>query len=134
MILLQAGFESQTWSTADVITIVTILISGGSVWLKLIVDKTKMQSHIDTLKADLDKEKNERKEDISNVIAAKSTIKFELNKKLDVENQKIHDRITKTQEHHEKSMKNVATEFKAINLSLGEIQTGIARIEGKLGK
>ena len=93
-----------------------------------------MQGKIDVLTEKMDTEKEERKDEISKVIAAKATIKFELNQKLNDENQKIHDRITKTQDHHEKGMKNVASEFKAINTQLGEIQTGIARIEGKIGK
>ena len=91
-----------------------------------------MQGKIDVLADKVEVEKTDRKESIEKIIAAKATIKFELNQKLTEENQKIHDRITKTQDHHEKGMKNVDREFKAINTQLSEIQTGIGRIEGKL--
>lgn len=121
-----------TWTTANVLTIGAVVAGFVGQWIKMLINKTKLESKIETLESNLIREMDDRKSSIDSIVVAKSTIKFELNKKMDEENQKIHDRITKTQEHHEKAMKEVQTEFKQINIQLGDIKTDIGRVLGKL--
>jgi hemerythrin-like domain-containing protein len=121
-----------TWTTANVLTIGAVVAGFVGQWIKMLINKTKLESKIEVLETDLNRESNERKHSIDGVIAAKGTIKFELNAKIDAENQKIHDRITKTQEHQERVTKQVQMEFKEINNQLGDIKTDIGRVLGKL--
>jgi chromosome segregation ATPase len=131
---LQQSGMSTTWTTADLITIGAIAVAFGSAWLKMLINKTKLESTIESLKSALAQETAQRIEKDNEAIASKSTIKRELNEKLDAEVGIIHKRIERTQKHHEAFTKQTDQEFKAINSNLGEIKGQLGQILGKLSK
>jgi len=121
-----------TWTTANLFTIGAVVAGFVTAWIKMLVNKTKMEANITALETALEAEKNARIAKDDEIVAAKSTIKRELNAKLDTESQKIHDRISKTQDHHAEYMKKTDKDFKEINKGITDIQGKLGEILGRL--
>ena len=143
MILLQAaapiqqgtinGVDDVTWTTGNLITLAGLVIAFAGAWIKMLVNKTKLEARIEALEKDIDKIDDKYRNETATIIAAKSTIKRELNAKIKETTNMLNTRIDDTNKRAEKQNEKTEKEFKEINTKLEAINMGIGEIKGILG-
>jgi len=121
-----------TWTTANIITIGAVLGGFIAQWIKMLINKTKMESRITQLEKDMDKSDEAHKAEIDAIIVAKTTIKQELKQDLADKNKIIHDRIDGLRNRTDEDRKENKKEFKEINGKLDSINTNVATLLARM--